>query len=144
MSYHTRTSLLFHCVFSTKKRLPSIREEIKTRLWAYVGGIARTNHMKALAVGGICDHLHVLLSLPPTVPIAKAMQLVKAGTSKWMREQGARGFEWQVGYGAFTIGISQIPGTMNYIRNQEKHHAKRSFAEEWKIFMKRHGLSEED
>jgi putative transposase len=144
MSYHTRTSLLFHCVFSTKKRLPSISEEIRTRLWSYVGGIARTNNMKALAVGGICDHLHVLLSLPPTVPIAKAMQLVKAGTSKWMRAPGARGFEWQVGYGAFTIGISQIPGTLDYIRNQEKHHAKRSFAEEWKIFMKRHGLSEED
>ena len=144
MSYHTRTSLLFHCVFSTKNRLPSIPEAIKTRLWSYIGGIARTNHMKALAVGGICDHLHVLLSLPPTLPIAKAIQLVKAGSSKWMREQGARGFEWQVGYGAFTIGISQIPGTMNYIRNQEKHHAKRNFAEEWKIFMKRHGLSEEE
>ena len=100
--------------------------------------------MKALAAGGLRDHLHVLLSLPPTMPIAKAIQLVKAGSSKWMREQGVKGFEWQVGYGAFTIGISQIPGRLNYIRNQEKHHAKRSFAEEWKIFMKRHALSEED
>jgi putative transposase len=144
MAYHTRTSLLFHCVFSTKKRLPSIPGEIKTRLWSYVGGIARTNDMKALAVGGMRDHLHVLLSLPPTTSIAKAIQLIKAGSSKWMHGQGAKGFEWQVGYGAFTIGISQIPGTVNYIRNQEKHHAKRSFAEEWKIFMKRHGLSEDD
>ena len=100
--------------------------------------------MKALAVGGMREHLHLLLSLPPTVPIAKALQLIKAGSSKWMREQGVRRFEWQVGYGAFTIGISQIPGTVNYIRYQEKHHAKRSFAEEWKIFMKRHGLSEAD
>jgi putative transposase len=144
MSYHRRTSLLFHCVFSTKKRLPLIPSEIKTRLWSYIGGIARTNNMKALAVGGMRDHLHLLLSLPPTMPIAKAVQLVKAGSSKWMREQGAKGFEWQVGYGAFTIGISQIPATMNYIRNQERHHAKRNFAEEWKIFMKRHGLSEEE
>jgi putative transposase len=144
MSYHARTSLLFHCVFSTKKRLLSIPAEIKPRLWSYVGGIARSNSMKALAVGGMRDHLHLLLSLPPTMPIAKALQLVKAGSSKWMREQGAKGFEWQVGYGAFTIGISQIAGTVNYIRNQEKHHAKRSFAEEWKIFMRRHGLSEGD
>jgi putative transposase len=144
MSYHRRTSLLFHCVFSTKKRLPLIPSEIKTRLWSYIGEIARTNNMKALAVGGMRDHLHLLLSLPPTMPIAKAVQLVKAGSSKWMREQGAKGFEWQVGYGAFTIGISQIPATMNYIRNQERHHAKRNFAEEWKIFMKRHGLSEEE
>jgi putative transposase len=144
MSYHTRTSFLFHCVFSTKKRLPSISSEFKTRLWSYVGGIARTNNMKALAVGGMRDHLHLLLSLPPTIAIAEALQLVKAGSSKWMREQGVRGFEWQVGYGAFTIGISQIPATVSYIRNQEKHHAKRNFAEEWKIFMKRHGLSEEE
>jgi REP element-mobilizing transposase RayT len=100
--------------------------------------------MKALAVGGMREHLHALLSLPPTMAIAKAIQLIKAGSSKWMHEQGVKGFEWQVGYGAFTIGISQIPATVNYIRNQEKHHAKRSFAQEWKIFMKRHGLSEEE
>ncbi|HKF22824.1 MAG TPA: IS200/IS605 family transposase [Candidatus Angelobacter sp.] len=144
MSYHTHTSLLFHCVFSTKKRLPSIPSELKTRLWSYVGGIARTNDMKALKAGGMREHLHVLLSLPPTMAIAKAIQLVKAGSSKWMHEKGVKGFEWQVGYGAFTIGISQILGTVNYIRNQEKHHAKRSFAQEWKIFMKKHGLSEDD
>jgi putative transposase len=106
MSYHTRTSILFHWVFSTKNRLPSIPIEIKPRLWSYIGGIARTNNMKALAVGGMRDHLHVLLSLPPTITIAKAIQLIKAGSSKWMHEQGAKRFEWQVGYGAFTIGIS--------------------------------------
>jgi putative transposase len=144
MSYRTRTSILFHCVFSTKNRLPSIPSEIKPRLWSYIGGIARTNNMKALAVGGMRDHLHVLLSLSPTMAIAKAIQLIKAGSSKWMHEQLGTRFEWQVGYGAFTIGISETQGTVNYILNQEKHHAKRSFAEEWKIFMKRHGLSEED
>jgi REP element-mobilizing transposase RayT len=124
MSYHTRTSILFHCVFSTKNRLPSIPPETKTRLWPYIGGIARTNNMKALAVGGMRDHIHLLLSLPPTITIAKAIQLTKAGSSKWMHEQGAKQFEWQVGYGAFTIGISQMLGTVNYIRNQAKHHAK--------------------
>ena len=93
MSHHTRTSLLYHCVFSTKNRLLSIPSEIKSRLWSYVGGIARTNDMKALAVGGMRDHLQVLLSLPPTLPIAKALQLIKAGSSKWMHQQGARGFD---------------------------------------------------
>ena len=144
MSYHSRTSLFFHCVFSTKGRPPSIPNDMKARLWAFVGGIARTNNLKALAVGGMRDHLHVLFSLPPTVTVAKAVQLVKAGSSKWMHEQGARGFKWQVGYGAFTLGISQIPATVTYIRNQEKHHARRNFAEEWRIFMRRHGLSEDD
>jgi REP element-mobilizing transposase RayT len=112
------------------------------RLWSYIGGIARTNNMKALAVGGMRDHLHVLLSLPPTTAIAKALQLIKSGSSKWMHEQGATRFEWQVGYGAFTIGVSQKPATTNYILNQEKHHAKKSFAGEWKMFLKRHGLTE--
>jgi len=81
---------------------------MKPRLWSFIGGIARTNHMKALAVGGMRDHVHVLLSLPPTMAIAKAIQLIKAGSSKWMHQQRGARFEWQVGYGAFTIGISHI------------------------------------
>jgi len=117
---------------------------MQPRLWAFIGGIARMNQMKALAVGGMPDHLHVLLSLPPNVTVSKAIQLLKAGSSKWMHElQGTR-FEWQVGYGAFTIGISQIQETVDYILNQKKHHAKRSFGQEWKIFLKRHGLVEDE
>ena len=126
MSYHTRTSLLVHYVFSTKHRLPLIPVDMQPRLWAYVGGIARTNNMKALAVGGMPDHLHVLLSLPPDMAASKAIQLVKAGSSKWMHQQQRTRFEWQVGYGAFTIGISQIKRTVDYILNQGKHHFKRS------------------
>jgi REP element-mobilizing transposase RayT len=116
---------------------------MQPRLWSYIGGIARTNTIKALAVGGMPDHIHVLLSLPPTMAIAKAMQLVKSGSSKWMHEQRVRQFEWQVGYGAFSISISHISATVHYILNQEKHHAKKSFADEWKMFLKRHGLAEE-
>jgi putative transposase len=144
MSYHTRTSLLIHCVFSTKNRLPSIPAKMQPRLWSYIGGIARTNNMKGLAVGGMSDHLHVLLSFSPTITVAKAVQLIKAGSSKWMHEQGVARFAWQAGYGAFTLGISQISATINYILNQEKHHAKKSFAEEWKMFLERHGLSEDE
>ena len=95
--------------------------------------------MKALAVGGIADHAHILLSLPPTITIAKAVQLVKAGSSKWMHEQtGSRRFDWQEGYGAFTIGASQVPATIRYIDNQPRRHKKISAAEEWEIFLKRH------
>ncbi len=143
MSYDTRTTLLCHCVFSTKNRLPTIPTAMQPRLWSYVSGIARANNMKALTVGGMPDHLHVLLSLPPTIAIAKAIQLVKSGSSKWLHEQQGTRFEWQAGYGAFTIGISQIAATTDYILKQEKHHAKKSFAEEWKMFLKRHGLSED-
>jgi putative transposase len=105
-----------------------------------MGGIARTNNMKALAVG-IADHSHILLSLPPTIAIAKAIQLVKAGSSKWMHEQTrSRRFEWQEGYGAFTIGASQVSATIRYIENQPRHHRKTSVSDEWKMFLRRHAV----
>jgi REP element-mobilizing transposase RayT len=93
MSYHTRISALIHYVFSTKDRLPLIPVKMQPQLWSYIGGIARANAMKALAVGGMGDHAHVLVSLPPTVTIGKAMQLIKAGSSKWMHERMGTRFE---------------------------------------------------
>ncbi|MFN2517388.1 MAG: transposase, partial [Pyrinomonadaceae bacterium] len=81
---HTYISNLMHCVFSTKERLPLIDSQLESRLWPYVGGIARENRMKALAVGGTADHLHTLLSLPSTIAVAKAVQLIKGGSSKWI------------------------------------------------------------
>jgi len=141
----SHTSLLFHCVFATKGRRPLIKDEIQTRLWAYMGGVAKTNAFKAIAVGGTRDHVHLLLSLPPTMPIAKAMQLIKAGSSKWMQESlGQSRFEWQEKYGAFTVGISQKATTVRYIQNQKKHHAKMDSAQEWKKILERHGLNAEE
>ena len=141
----SHTSLLFHCIFATKNRRPFISEDIQPRLWSYMGGIARINGMKALAVGGTRDHAHVLISLPPKMPIAKAMQLIKAGSSKWMHDKIRHGlFEWQEKYGAFSVGISQLDATKRYIQNQKKHHEKRSFDSEWKAILKRHGLRDED
>jgi putative transposase len=144
MSYHARTSILIHCVFTTKNRLALIPSDLQPRLWSYIGGVARTNKMKALAVGGIADHCHVLLSLPPIMPVAKAVQLVKAGSSKWMRDTGRRNFAWQEGYGGFSIGASQIAMTVRYISNQPRHHAKTSFQQEWEIFLEKHGMSLQD
>lgn len=88
------------------------------------------------------DHVHLLLSLHPSVAVDKAVQLIKAGSSKWIHDQGHDHFAWQTGYGAFSIGISQMNATIRYIANQKRHHAKKSFAEEWKIFLNRHGLQE--
>ncbi len=140
MSYHTYTTSLFHCVFATKNRIASIPEDLQPRLWAYMGGVARTNRMKALAVGGIADHAHILLSrFRPRSRLQKRFSCVKAGSSKWMHEQtGSRRFDWQEGYGAFTIGASQVPATIRYIDNQPRRHRKISAAEEWEMFLKRH------
>ncbi len=106
-----------------------------------MGGIARANKMKALAVGGIEDHAHVSLSLPPDIAVTKAIQLVKSGSSKWMHEKvGTLKFDWQEGYSASSIGVSQAPATIRYILNQPKHHVKVTFEDEWKTFLERHGL----
>lgn len=139
---HTYASLLIHCVFSTKSRKPLISEEMQPRLWAYIGGIARLNKFKALAVGGTPDHVHVLLSLFASMPIPKAVQLIKGGSSKWMNDQRLkRTFSWQDGYGVFSIGVSQVSRTIHYINHQKEHHAKLSFNDELKLILKRHGMS---
>ena len=139
---HSYTSTLFHCVFSTKERRKLIDLELEERLWPYLGGIARDNGMKALAIGGIEDHVHLLLSLPSTLAIAKAIQLLKGNSSKWVHESfpERRDFSWQEGYGAFTVGISQKDATVAYIQNQKEHHRVKSFQEEFLAILERHGI----
>src|SRR5882672_10057760 len=124
---HTYVSGLIHCVFSTKLRRNLIAANVQPDLWAFMGGIAHTNGFKALIVGGTENHVHILLSLPATLPLAKAMQLVKGSSSRWMNEKHKRGFAWQEGYGAFTVGVSQKSDTIAYIQSQAEHHRKRSF-----------------
>lgn len=143
---HSFSSSLFHCVFTTKGREPCLTREIRERLWRYLGGIARENGMKAWAIGGVADHVHVLVSLPATMPLSKAMQLLKGNSSKWIHETlpAFRQFAWQEGYGAFSIGVSGIEETAAYIRDQEEHHRTRTYREEVITFPQRHGLHFDD
>jgi len=139
---HSFVSCLMHCVFATRERRPLIKPELQTRLWPYLGGIARENKMRALMVGGVEDHVHVLLSLPSTLSVAKAVQLIKGNSSKWIHETFPEhhSFEWQEGYGAFSIGISGVDDTVKYIQNQAQHHQKMGFKEEVAVFLKKHGM----
>jgi putative transposase len=137
---HTYISNLVHCVFSTKNRRNLIKPEIQPDLWAYLGGIGNKNGFKALIAGGIENHVHVLWSLPATMPLAKAMQLIKGASSHWMNENHTNGFAWQEAYGAFTIGISQKAETTAYIRSQPEHHRKHTFEEEFIAFLKKHNV----
>lgn len=139
---HSYSSSLFHVVFSTHERRNTIHEEFREKLWAYLGGIARKNGMKAIAVGGTGDHLHVLLSIPTTIALAKAVQSIKGGSSKWIHDHypQQRMFAWQEGYGAFSVGISQVDETVAYILNQEKHHKRRTFQGEFLAFLKKHKI----
>ena len=117
-----------------------IPAEKQSELWSFIGGIARKNGFKALIVGGTEDHGHILLSLPAAMPLAKAVQLLKGSSSRWMNENQAKGFAWQEGYGAFTLGVSQKSRTIDYIKRQAEHHRKRSFEEEFLAFLKKHAI----
>jgi len=142
---HSFNSCLMHCVFSVKERRPLLTVSIRERLWPYLGGIARENDLKALAIGGVADHVHLLLSLPATISISKAMQLLKGNSSKWLRETfpelRRHDFAWQGGFGAFSIGVSGMEDTVHYINTQEEHHRKKSFREELEVFLKKHGCN---
>ena len=142
---HSHICCLVPIVFSTAGRRPWIREKIRERLHAYLGGIARENGMAALAVGGVADHVHVLLSLSRTASVSKAVQLLKAGSSKWVNENFSTigRFSWQEGFGAFSIGLSQKERTVAYIHAQAEHHKRVSFAEEFRKFLETHGTREE-
>lgn len=139
MSY---VSSYFHCVFSTKERRRLITPTLRERLWPFIGGIARENKMKALEIGGVEDHVHILLSVPPTMAICKAMQLIKAGLSKWVHETFAEhyAFAWQEKYGAFSVSVSQLPTVIEYIQGQETHHRISTFQEEFLALLKKHGI----
>lgn len=136
---HTYCCALFHCVFSTKEQRKIITPELQPRLWEYMGGVARERGMKALGVGGMDDHVHLLLSLPSSLPMAGAMREIKSGSSRWMREvRKIPTFEWQEGYGAFSIGWAQVAGTLAYIARQQEHHRQRDFQAEFLAFLKKH------
>ena len=139
---HSYSSCLIHYVFSTKDRRKLILPAWRDRLWAYLGGIGRENAMKALAVGGTDDHAHVLAALPSTLSVAKAIQLLKGGSSKWVHDSfpEAKTFAWQEGYGAFSIGVSAIHDTIAYIERQVEHHSTKTFEEEFIAFLERHGI----
>ena len=116
--------------------------KLKERLGAFMGGIARENGMTARAIGGVADHVHLLVSMPTTLPVAKAVQFIKGGSSTWVHQTfpQARNFAWQEGYGAFSVSVSHLPETIAYIANQEEHHRKKSFQEEYLAFLQKHGI----
>ena len=106
-----------------------------------MGGIAREHQMKALGVGGMEDHIHILLSLPSSIAIANAMREIKSASSLWMHKTcELQSFDWQEGYGAFSIGMAQVNATLAYIARQEKHHKKCNFQEEFIAFLKKHRM----
>ena len=136
-------SSYFHCVFSTKERRPFITPALRERLWPFLGGIARQNKMTAIEIVGVAEHVHVLLSLPSTMSISKALQLIKGGSSKWVHETfpEQRLFGWQEKYGAFSVSVSQLTKIVQYIKGQEEHHRTTTFQEEFLTLLQKHQIA---
>lgn len=142
---HSHVCCHVHVVFGTADRRGWLEPAVQARLWPYLGGIARANGVAALAIGGTRDHVHMLLSLPASLALAKVVQLLKGNSSKWLHETfpTLKGMEWQQGYGAFSVSVSGLGRTTAYIQAQEEHHRHRPFAEEWAAFLRRHGFTAE-
>ena len=139
MSY---TSLLYHIVMRTKYSIPAIDEAHEDKLYGYLYGIARNRKSLVFNINGMPDHVHVLVSMSPEIALSTFMRVLKAESSKWMRESGyfPRFVGWGNGYGAFTRSMSEKKTISDYIDNQKIHHAKRTLREEYSEFMRRHGL----
>ena len=133
---HSYTQNVVDVIFSTKERRPTIPAEFQARLWAYAAGICREEGMFVHAVGGMADHAHLLVQIPASMALAKAVGVIKANSSKWAHEQGQR-FSWQQGYAAFSVSASVAPTVVRYIRNQETHHRQQTFIEEYTDLLKK-------
>lgn len=122
-----------HITFHVKIGADPIVTTDLPRLFAYLGGCVKEQNAKAIAVGGMPDHIHMLVSIPATITISEFVKNLKVWSSKWLKSQGSsyRGFAWQDGYGAFSVSHSFIPKTVSYIANQAEHHKKVSFREEY-------------
>jgi len=139
---HTFTNLLTHIIFSTKDRMPTLEPDLKERLFPYMGGIFRELGATPLLINGPTDHVHVLAVLPAKLAVAEILNKVKANSSGWVHKTfpARQTFAWQIGYAAFGVSPSQRKIVLDYIANQEEHHCKVSFKDEFIAFLKKHEI----
>lgn len=142
----TYTSLNYHIIFSTKERRPFITPEWQFRLYDYIGGIVRNEKGLLRCIGGVADHMHLLVTLPPTRAISDWMRVIKCNSSGWIHDTFAdqRLFAWQDGYGAFSVSKSAMPEVERYIANQEEHHRRVTFKDEFVEFLRRNEIEYDD
>ena len=137
------SKILVHVVFSTKDRRPILRDRpLRDELHAYLGGVLTQLDCQPVIVGGVEDHVHLLSTLARTRSVASVVKEVKRGSSAWLKTQShaLAEFAWQRGYGAFSIGASQVVRVRGYIANQEAHHRRTSFQDEFRTLLKRYDV----
>lgn len=139
---HSFHNLLAHIIFSTKDCYPFIDATLAAQLHPYLGGIVPELNGTALAIGGMPDHVHLLVKLPATIAIADALRIIKTNSSKWVHDTQTEHakFGWQTGYSAFSVSHSNIEDVSTYIQRQEKHHRRQAFQDEYLAFLKKNGI----
>jgi REP element-mobilizing transposase RayT len=136
------SNVLLHIVFSTKNRDPYIDIEIEEELFKYIAGTCRNHGCPSHEIGGADDHIHIACTLARTMAISELIEEIKTGSSKWIKAKGDKytAFAWQNGYGAFSVGQSQLPDLKRYIGNQREHHRLTSFQDEYRQILARYAV----
>lgn len=139
---NTFSQCFYHFVFSTKNRAKFITPELEERIWAYIGGILKNHNLIAVQIGGIDDHIHILVLAKPIAAPSEIAKLIKGESSKWIKTNfpHLKNFAWQDGFGVFSVSKPVVPDVVEYIRNQRKHHSAKSFETEYLDLLNRHGV----
>ncbi|HYO25233.1 MAG TPA: IS200/IS605 family transposase [Lacipirellulaceae bacterium] len=139
---NTYANLLYHLIFSTKHREPTIHGDWREELFRYIGGIIRAEGGVCVEINGMPDHVHILAKIKPALAVSDMLRLIKANSSKWVNDDKdvGRSFAWQSGYAAFSVSESRVEAVRRYIRNQAAHHRKQSFQDELVEILRRHGV----
>ncbi|HET6891443.1 MAG TPA: IS200/IS605 family transposase [Pyrinomonadaceae bacterium] len=143
---NTFSQIYIQTVFAVSGRLSLIRNDFKEEVYKYISGIVRNKKQKLISINGMPDHVHLLIGLRPAMALADLVQEIKVDSSDFInRKKWIRGkFAWQEGYGAFSYGHSQLDTIIRYIKNQERHHAKRSFKDEYLTLLRKFDIAFDD
>ena len=138
----SHSKVILHIIFSTKNRESWIDPAIRPRMHAYLAEICRDLGAQAFRLDGVADHVHIVTTLPRTLSEAQMVEQAKKTSSKWIKvlEPRYRGFSWQRGYGAFSVSVSQLDAVLQYLHTQEEHHRTRTFQQEYRELLCRHGI----
>jgi REP element-mobilizing transposase RayT len=136
------SKIYLHIIFSTQDRKPLLFQELQEELYSYLASACNAHGSYASKIGGTTNHVHVATTLPRTISVSKLLEEIKKSSSKWIKTKDTRlnTFSWQKGYGAFSVGQSQLKSLIDYIRHQETHHRRKSFQEEYLEFLKRYKI----
>lgn len=136
------TSIIYHIVYSTKHRTPCLNKEMRTELFKFIWGILKNKNCHLYRINGVNDHIHIVMSLHPTITLSKLIKDIKLASTNLIKEKNLiLNFPgWQVGYGAFTYSVNAKENLIEYVKNQEEHHMKINFREEYISLLKEHGV----